>query len=174
MLQDFSVAYNMEFISLRYFNAAGADIDGEIGEDHNPETHIIPLVLATALGKRSAVSIYGDDYDTQDGTCIRDYIHVSDLADAHVNAIQLLINTNQSKILNLGTGNGYSVREVINTAREITKIDIKEVIADRRLGDPARLVAQVTSAKKYLGWKPQLSNLENIIKSAWNWYTNNT
>jgi UDP-glucose-4-epimerase GalE len=173
LLEDFSRAYDMKNISLRYFNAAGADVDGEIGENHNPESHLIPLVLDTALGKRSAISIYGDDYNTPDGTCIRDYIHVNDLADIHVRALNYLEQNGQSKFLNIGTGKGYSVRDIIKEARKITGKEIKEIVIDRRQGDPDILLAQVVTAEKLFGWTATQSNIENIIKTAWQWHTGN-
>lgn len=174
MLEDFSQAYDVSYVSLRYFNAAGADADGETGEDHDPETHLIPLVLDTALGRQPVISIYGSDYDTPDGTCIRDYIHVSDLADAHVKALQHSEQTGQSKILNLGTGKGYSVREIIDVTRRITNTEIKETLIDRRQGDPDILVAQAASIEKLLGWTATQSDIENIIDTAWQWHSGKT
>ena len=173
LLEDFSQAYDMKNISLRYFNAAGADVDGEIGENHNPESHLIPLVLDTALGKRSAISIYGNDYNTPDGTCIRDYIHVNDLADIHVRALNYLEQNGQSNFLNIGTGKGYSVRDIIEEARKITGKEIKEIVIDRRQGDPDILLAQVVRAEKLFGWSATQSNIENIIKTAWQWHNRN-
>jgi len=170
ILQDYAAPYDMNYISLRYFNAAGADRDGEIGEAHDPETHLIPLVLETAAGKRETISIYGHDYDTPDGTCIRDYIHVSDLADAHVRALKYLEKEQGSRIFNLGTGKGFSVKEIIDTTREITGKDIKEIKIDRRSGDPAMLIATAESAEKTLDWKPVQSDIANIIKTAWRWH----
>ena len=154
ILNDYSHAYNMKYASLRYFNAAGADPDTEIGEWHDPETHLIPLVLDAAIGRREHISIFGTDYDTPDGTCVRDYIHVTDLADAHILALENLIEGGESQLFNLGNGNGYSVLEVIESARKVTGIDIKTVNADRREGDPPKLIGSAEKAKKILGWKP--------------------
>lgn len=169
ILLDFGSAYGLRSISLRYFNAAGADPEGEIGEDHNPETHLIPLVLEAASGKRPDVTIYGTDYDTPDGTCIRDYIHVSDLADAHVLALDALQSGCTSTSFNLGTGSGFSVREVIQTATEITGCNIPVVEGPRRPGDPPRLVAHSTRAKRVLGWRPKYDDLRPMIATSWNW-----
>jgi UDP-arabinose 4-epimerase len=169
MLTDFGAAYGLRSISLRYFNAAGADPDGEIGEDHDPETHLIPLVLEAATGKRASIAIYGTDYDTPDGTCIRDYVHVTDLAEAHVLALTALQGKCASASYNLGTGNGFSVREVIRTARTITGRSITAKEGPRRPGDPSRLVADATRAKRELGWKPKYGDLDQIIANAWNW-----
>lgn len=171
ILKDFYTAYGLSFISLRYFNAAGADLDGEIGEVHDPECHLIPLVMKTALGIQDSISIYGDDYNTPDGSCIRDYIHVTDLADAHVRALDYLIDNVGSKMLNLGTSRGYSVKEVIETAKKVTGKRIQQVIKERRAGDPAKLVATSGSAKKILDWNPIHSDIENIIKTAWMWHS---
>lgn len=161
---------SLRYVSLRYFNACGADESGTIGESHNPESHLIPLILQVPNGKREAISIYGTDYDTLDGTCIRDYIHVTDLAQAHILAVQYLMNGGESDIFNLGNGVGYSVREVIETARKITGHPIPAVETERRAGDPARLVASSEKAKKILGWKPVHDSLDEIIASAWNWH----
>ena len=165
-------AHGLRYVSLRYFNACGADESGKIGEAHNPESHLIPLILQVPNGKRESISIYGTDYDTPDGTCIRDYIHVTDLASAHILAVQYLENGGESDIFNLGNGVGYSVREVIDTARKITGHAIPAVETPRRAGDPARLVASSEKAKKILGWKPVHDSLEEIIASAWNWHKN--
>lgn len=173
MMKWFESAYGINYVSLRYFNAAGADKDGNIGEDHVPETHLIPLVLQVPLGKRDKIDIYGDDYDTADGTCIRDYIHVLDLAQAHYKALQWLRENSSSEIFNLGNGNGYSVNEVIRTARKVTGHPIPAVVAPRRPGDPAILVASSKKAQDVLGWKPQYDSLETIIEDAWNWHRNN-
>jgi UDP-glucose-4-epimerase GalE len=170
ILQDFATAYELEFISLRYFNAAGADPDAEIGEDHNPETHLIPLVLDTALGKRNRLEIYGTDYDTPDGTCIRDYIHVSDLADAHLLALEYLNDGGPSDIFNLGNGNGFSVREVIATARQITGRNIPCLESDRRPGDPSVLIGSSDKIRITLGWSPVFNSLDAIIETAWRWH----
>lgn len=167
-----SKAHNLRYVSLRYFNACGADSSGNIGEAHNPESHLIPLILQVPNGKRESISIYGTDYDTPDGTCIRDYIHVTDLAQAHILAVRYLCNGNESNIFNLGNGVGYSVKEVIETARKVTGHTIPAVETPRRAGDPARLVASSEKAKKILGWKPVHNNLEDIISDAWNWHKN--
>lgn len=163
-------AFGIKYVSLRYFNAAGAHPSGRIGEDHNPETHLIPLVLEVALGKKESVGIFGNDYDTPDGTCIRDYIHVTDLAKAHVLALKYLRNGGRSAVYNLGNGQGFSVSEVINIAREVTGIPIKAVIAERRPGDPAVLVASSEKIKRELHWKPQYNDLHTIMETAWNWH----
>lgn len=163
-------AHGLRYVSLRYFNACGADASGTIGEAHNPESHLIPLILQVPNGKREAISIYGTDYNTPDGTCIRDYIHVTDLAQAHILAVQYLQNDGESSIFNLGNGVGYSVREVIETARKVTGHPIPAVETPRRAGDPARLVASSEKAKAVLGWKPVHDSLEEIIASAWNWH----
>ena len=165
-------AHGLRYVSLRYFNACGADESGTIGEAHNPESHLIPLILQVPNGKRETISIYGTDYDTPDGTCIRDYIHVTDLAQAHILAVQYLNNGGESDIFNLGNGVGYSVREVIETARKVTGHPIPATETSRRAGDPARLVASSEKAKKILGWKPVHDSLEEIIVSAWNWHKN--
>ena len=165
-------AHGMSFVSLRYFNACGADASGTIGEAHNPESHLIPLILQVPNGKRETICIYGTDYDTPDGTCIRDYIHVTDLAQAHILAVQYLMNGGESDIFNLGNGVGYSVREVIETARKVTGHPIPSTETPRRAGDPARLVASSEKARKILGWKPVHDSLEEIIASAWNWHKN--
>ena len=165
-------AHGLRYVSLRYFNACGADESGEIGEAHTPESHLIPLILQVPNGKRETISIYGTDYDTPDGTCIRDYIHVTDLAQAHILAVQYLNNGGESDIFNLGNGVGYSVREVIETARKVTGHPIPATETSRRAGDPARLVASSEKAKSVLGWKPVHDSLEEIIASAWNWHKN--
>ena len=165
-------AHGLRYVSLRYFNACGADESGTIGEAHNPESHLIPLILQVPNGKRETISIYGTDYDTPDGTCIRDYIHVTDLAQAHILAVQYLNNGGESDIFNLGNGVGYSVREVIETARKVTGHPIPATETSRRAGDPARLVASSEKAKSVLGWKPVHDSLEEIIASAWNWHKN--
>ena len=165
-----SKAHGLSYVSLRYFNACGADANGQIGEAHNPESHLIPLVLQVPNGKRESVSIYGTDYDTPDGTCIRDYIHVTDLAQAHILAVEYLANGGESDIFNLGNGVGYSVREVIETARSVTGHPIPATEVPRRAGDPARLVASGEKAKKILGWEPKIKKLDEIIASAWKWH----
>ena len=166
-----SKAHGLNYVSLRYFNACGADATGQIGEAHNPESHLIPLVLQVPNGKRESVSIYGTDYDTPDGTCIRDYIHVTDLAQAHILAVEYLANGGASDIFNLGNGVGYSVREVIETARSVTGHPIPAIEVLRRSGDPARLVASGEKAKKILGWEPKIKQLDEIIASAWKWHS---
>ena len=171
ILSDFKVAYGINYAALRYFNAAGADFQGIIGESHNPEPHLIPLILKTALGEREKISIYGNDYPTRDGTCIRDYIHVYDLAEAHLKALNYLFETNNSIIVNLGTGKGYSVKEVIEAVEKVTRKTINIEITKRRLGDPAELVADNKKAESILDWKPKY-NLDDIILSAWNWHKN--
>ena len=169
MLQDFSKAYGLHFVSLRYFNAAGADPDAEIGEDHDPETHLIPLILDAALGKRTHLEIFGTDYDTADGTCIRDYIHVTDLADAHLRALEHLFKDGQNEAFNLGNGHGFSVREVIDAAMEVTgrKIPCRE--SQRRAGDPPILIGSSKKIKQTLGWKPVYGEIREIIRTAWQW-----
>lgn len=166
-----SKAHGLSYVSLRYFNACGADATGQIGEAHNPESHLIPLVLQVPNGKRESVSIYGTDYDTPDGTCIRDYIHVTDLAEAHILAVEYLANGGESDIFNLGNGVGYSVREVIETARNVTGHPIPATEVPRRAGDPARLVASGEKAKRVLGWEPKIKQLDEIIASAWKWHS---
>lgn len=170
ILQDFDPAYDFKSVSFRYFNAAGADPNGQLGEDHNPETHLIPLVLQTALGKRDSIGIFGTDYETADGTCIRDYIHVNDLASAHILGLEYLINGGNTDFFNLGNGGGFSVREVIFQAEKITGKKIKVVESDRRPGDPPVLVGSSEKAKTILGWSPQYSDLKDIIAHAWQWH----
>ncbi len=170
ILQDFDVAYGLKSVCFRYFNAAGADPEGRLGEDHNPETHLIPLVLMAALGKRPSVSIFGLDYPTPDGTCIRDYIHVSDLATAHVLGLNYLLEGGDSDVFNLGNGNGFSVKQVIDTARKITGREIAVIESDRRPGDPPVLIGSSTKAIAMLGWQPQYADLENILTHAWQWH----
>ena len=172
MMKWADVAHGVKFISLRYFNVAGAHESGEIGEDHNPETHLIPLILQVPLGKREFISIFGDDYDTHDGTCIRDYIHVIDLADAHILAVEKLREGSDSNIYNLGSGNGFTVKEMIDAAREVTGHPIPAKVCERRAGDPAKLVADSTKARKELGWKPKFENVNAMISSAWKWHQN--
>ena len=164
-------AYQLRYVSLRYFNACGAHKSGKLGEAHNPESHLIPLVLQVPNGKRESVSIYGTDYDTPDGTCIRDYIHVTDLAEAHILAVEYLMKGGESNVFNLGNGVGYSVREVIETARKVTGHPIPAVEIPRRAGDPARLIASGEKAKTVLGWEPKITSLEDIIRSAWVWHS---
>lgn len=165
-------AHGLKYVSLRYFNACGAHISGKIGEAHSPETHIIPLILQVPLGQREYISIFGDDYDTSDGTCIRDYIHVTDLAQAHILAVDYLMKGNESNIFNLGNGVGFTVKEVIDTARKVTGHEIPARIAERRAGDPARLIASSDKARQVLLWKPEHADLEEIISTAWNWHKN--
>ena len=167
-----SKAHGLRYVSLRYFNACGADKSGKIGEAHNPESHLIPLILQVPNGKRESISIYGTDYDTPDGTCIRDYIHVTDLAQAHILAVKYLKNGNESNIFNLGNGVGYSVKEVIDKARKVTGHPIPAIETPKRAGDPARLVASSEKARKILGWNPVHDSLEEIISDAWNWHKN--
>lgn len=168
ILGDFDQAYGLKNMILRYFNAAGADDAASIGESHDPETHLIPLVLQNILGKRKEIKVFGSDYPTKDGTCIRDYIHVYDLAQAHLLALEKLLSGSKSDYFNLGTENGYSVLEVIKTCEQISNQKAKVIISDRRPGDPAILIADSTKAKKILNWKPKYT-LEKIIKTAWNW-----
>ena len=172
MMKWVSKAHDLKFVSLRYFNACGAHKSGKIGEAHEPETHLIPLILQVPNGRREQINIFGDDYDTPDGTCIRDYIHVTDLAQAHILAVEYLQKGGESDIFNLGNGIGFSVKEVIDTARKVTEHPIPAVISPRRAGDPAQLVASSEKAKKVLGWKPEHADLEEIIASAWNWHKN--
>lgn len=170
MLKDYAMAYDMRYVALRYFNAAGASLTADIGEDHHPETHLIPLILKTAQGVRDKVAIFGTDYPTPDGTCLRDYIHVEDLATAHVLALKHLVNGGESRIYNLGSEEGFSVREIIETAKKVTGVDFTVTEEARRSGDPAVLVASSAKIKAELGWQPQHSTVEEIIKSAWKWY----
>lgn len=163
-------AYGIKYTALRYFNAAGAHINGKIGEDHSPETHLIPLVLDVAIGKRDKIMMFGDDYDTEDGTCVRDYVHVTDLAKAHSLALKRLKNGGESTAYNLGNGTGFSVKEVIDVARKVTHHEIPAKIAPRRAGDPGTLIASSEKAIKELGFKPEFNDLETIISSAWNWH----
>jgi len=171
MLKWCDFAYGIKYKVLRYFNVAGAHPSGEIGEDHCPETHLIPIILQVALGKRDKISIYGDDYPTPDGTCIRDYIHVMDLADAHILAMKQLQNNTESDIYNLGNGEGFSVKEVIQIARKVTAHPIPAEHSPKRPGDPAKLVAGSEKALGKLGWKPQFQRLESIIETAWTWHS---
>ena len=171
ILESYDSAYALKFIALRYFNACGATETH--GEQHDPETHLIPLVLETAQGKRESISIFGDDYPTPDGTAIRDYIHVSDLSQAHILALQHLKNGRKSEFINFGNGDGYSVKEVIETARKVTGKEIKSEISPRRVGDPSKLIAKAKKAKSVLEWQPKYMNVEEIILSAWKWYRAN-
>jgi UDP-glucose 4-epimerase len=163
-------AHGLRSVSLRYFNAAGDDPSGEIGEDHDPETHLIPLILQVPLGKREKVFIFGDDYDTPDGTCVRDYIHVNDLAAAHVAALRALEGGLERDAFNVGNGAGFSVREVIETARQVTGHPIPAEVRPRRAGDPARLVASSDKARRVLDWQPRMPELRSILETAWNWH----
>ena len=173
ILADFRDAYGLAYVSLRYFNAAGADPGGELGEDHRPETHLIPLVLQTALGRRTHVEVFGDDYPTPDGTCVRDYIHIEDLAGAHFLALERLLNGGPGGQFNLGNGDGYSVKQVLQTAGRVTGQAIPARIVARRAGDPAILVGSSEKAFQELGWRPNLPELEAIVRTAWNWHKAN-
>ena len=170
MMSWVSRAHGLKYVALRYFNACGAHISGAIGEAHDPETHLVPIILQVPNGKRDHVSIFGDDYPTKDGTCVRDYIHVSDLAQAHVLALDYLLKGGDNNVFNLGNGVGFTVKEVIDTARKVTGHPIPAQTTPRRAGDPAQLVASSEKAKTILGWKPQYDDLETIIASAWKWH----
>ena len=162
--------HGIRYVSLRYFNVAGAREDGSIGEDHRCETHLVPIILQVPLGRRTHVTIYGDDYPTPDGTCIRDYVHISDLADAHLRALDHLRGGGEGGIFNLGSGDGYSVRAIIEAACAATGYAIPVEVGPRRVGDPARLVADSARARKVLGWTPRVTNMEDIVATAWNWH----
>ena len=170
ILSDFEHAYGLRSVRFRYFNAAGADPQGRLGEDHEPETHIIPLVLLTAMGKRESISVFGTDYDTPDGTCIRDYIHVTDLAQAHILGLDHLLKGGSSEVFNLGNGQGFSIQQLIEAARVVTGRPIPVTLADRRPGDPPILVGSGEKAKRLLGWQPQYADLETILEHAWQWH----
>ncbi|RDY72254.1 UDP-glucose 4-epimerase GalE [Halobacillus trueperi] len=170
MLKWAEQAYGIQYTVLRYFNVAGADVQGRIGEDHRPETHLIPIVLQVALGKREKIMIFGDDYPTADGTCIRDYIHVEDLVAAHLQAIDRLKKGGASTIYNLGNGQGFSVKEIIEAVRKVTGHPVPAEVAPKRAGDPAQLVASSEKARKELGWEPQYPEIETMIESAWKWF----
>lgn len=170
MLADFDVAYNLKSVCFRYFNAAGADPDGLIGEDHNPETHLIPLAILTAMGIHKSIPILGTDFPTHDGTGIRDYTHVIDLATAHVLGLEYLLNGGHTNIFNLGNGNGFSVKEVIDTVEMITGQEVKVEICSRRPGDPPSLVSNSDKARKILGWQPKYPNLADMVSHAWQWH----
>jgi UDP-glucose 4-epimerase len=170
LLESYREAYGLQYTCLRYFNAAGAHVSGTIGEDHSPESHLIPLVLQVALGTRAHIAIYGDDYATPDGTCVRDYIHVSDLALAHLLALERLVAGGPSAVFNLGNGQGFSVKEVIDVCRQVTGHPIPAVLAPRRPGDPAVLVASAARAQVHLGWQPRSPDLQTIVESAWRWH----
>lgn len=163
-------AYGMKYVALRYFNVAGAKSDASIGEDHDPETHLVPIILQAALGQRKEVAIFGEDYDTPDGTCVRDYVHVEDLIAAHLLALEYLQKGNESNVFNLGSNHGYSVKEMVEAARNVTKKEIPARVASRRAGDPSTLVASSEKARKVLGWKPVYTDVEAIIETAWNWH----
>lgn len=163
-------AYGIKYVALRYFNVAGARSTGEIGEDHHPETHLIPVVIETVLGKREAITIFGEDYDTKDGTCVRDYVHVEDLIAAHILALKYLQNGGESNVFNLGSSQGFSVKEIVETVKKVTEREINVKIGERRAGDPSTLIASSDKAKKILGWNPQKTNIEKIIQDAWNWH----
>ncbi len=169
VLADYARAYGLRSVALRYFNAAGAHPDALLGERHEPETHLVPLVLQAVAGKRPHVSVFGTDYPTPDGTCIRDYIHIMDLADAHWRALQYLQAGGQTAVFNLGNGGGYSVKQVIDTAAQVTGLPVPVQYGTRRAGDPARLVADATQARQVLGWQPQYAELETIVRHAWRW-----
>jgi len=172
VFRDYAYAYGLRFIVLRYFNAAGADPDGEIGESHNPETHIIPLVLDAASGKRESISVFGTDYDTPDGSCIRDYIHVTDLADAHLKALEYLNAGGSSDFFNLGNERGTSVFEVIDSVRRVTGRNFKIIPVFRRPGDPAVLVGSSVKAQEILNWTPRYTDIDTIVSHAWKWHEN--
>ena len=170
IIQRVSAAQGVRYVSLRYFNASGAIEDGSIGEDHHPESHLIPLILQVPLGKRDHITIFGTDYPTPDGTCIRDYIHVVDLANAHICALNYLRGGGESNFFNLGSGKGFSVKEIIDAAEKVTGQKIKKELGARRAGDPARLIASSDKARKILNWTPQFDDVEKIIATAWNWH----
>ena len=170
MMSWVSRAHGLRYVALRYFNACGAHPSGAIGEAHNPETHLVPIILQVPNGQREAVSVFGDDYPTRDGTCVRDYIHVTDLAQAHILALDYLLQGGENNVFNLGNGVGFTVNEVIECARKVTGHAIPAVVSPRRAGDPAQLVASSEKAKTVLGWKPQYDNLETIISTAWAWH----
>lgn len=172
MMKWVSRIHNVHFTSLRYFNVAGAAEDGHIGEAHSPESHLVPIILQVPLKQRDAITVYGEDYPTKDGTCIRDYVHVVDLADAHMKALEYLRAGNKSDIFNLGSGNGFSVKEMIDAAKKATGLDIKVVTGKRRPGDPAQLVASSEKAERVLGWQPHYTDMESIISTAWKWHKN--
>lgn len=171
ILADYDQAYGLKSVCLRYFNAAGADPEGQLGERHEPETHLIPLVLQAASGRRQAITVFGQDYDTPDGTCIRDYIHINDLCQAHLLALEYLFQGGNSTAYNLGNGSGFSVTEVIEVAKQVTHKPIEVVIGERRMGDPARLVADSKQIQTQLGWQPQYADLATIVAHAWQWET---
>lgn len=171
MMKWTDFAHGIKYVSLRYFNVAGAIEDGSIGEDHTPETHLIPLILQVPLKQREHITIFGEDYDTHDGTCIRDYIHVIDLANAHIDALSYLRKGNESNIFNLGNGKGFSVKEMIEAAKEVTNEDINVKIGKRRLGDPAKLIASSEKARTILGWEPKYTDVKDVVRDAWKWHS---
>lgn len=168
-LADYAAAYGMGYAALRYFNAAGAHPDGTLGEDHDPESHLIPIVLQVALGQRERITVFGHDYDTADGTCVRDYVHINDLGDAHLRALERL-RPGQGLCLNLGTGQGTSVQEIVEACREVTGHAIPEIAGPRRAGDPAELIADATLANEVLGWTPHYTDVKSIVETAWRWH----
>ena len=172
MIRWYNKAHGLNYVCLRYFNVAGAHPSGKIGEAHNPETHLIPIILQVASGRREKINVYGNDYDTKDGTCIRDYIHVVDLVDAHIKAIEYLFKGAESDVFNLGSGEGFTVYEMIEAARKVTGHEIPLEVTERRAGDPAKLIASSTKAREILGWKPQFEDINIMIKDAWNWEQN--
>lgn len=172
IMQDYDTAYGLKYVALRYFNAAGGDAEGQLGESHDPESHLIPLVLKAVKGEIPHITVFGTDYDTADGTCIRDYIHVEDLADAHMLAVEKLFQENKSYCINLGTGIGTSVKEIIEASERVTGKKVPVIYGDRRQGDPAILFAANEKAKEVLGWRPKYTNIEDIIKTAWIWEQN--
>ncbi|MBF2440211.1 UDP-glucose 4-epimerase GalE [Listeria seeligeri] len=163
-------AYGMKYVALRYFNVAGAKSDGTIGEDHQPESHLVPIILQVALGQREKLAIYGDDYNTPDGTCIRDYVHVEDLIDAHIRSLEYLENGGESNIFNLGSSKGFSVQEILVAARSVTEKTIPAEVVARRAGDPGILIASSDKARKILGWEPKYTDIKDIIATAWKWH----
>ncbi|MDD4503190.1 MAG: UDP-glucose 4-epimerase GalE [Clostridiaceae bacterium] len=174
MMKWADIAHGIKYIALRYFNVAGAHENGMIGEDHDPETHLIPLILQVPLGKRESIAIFGDDYDTHDGTCIRDYIHVMDLVDAHILALGSLREGALSTVYNLGNGEGFSVKEMVEAARRVTNHPIPAVMCPRRAGDPSTLIASSKKAREKLGWEPKFKKIDDIVASAWKWHKNNS
>ena len=172
ILDDYDHAYGLKATCLRYFNAAGADPDGELGERHNPESHLLPLILQAASGRRADIKIFGQDYPTEDGTCVRDYVHINDLCSAHSLALTRMQHSGDSARYNLGNGKGFSVQQVIDTAKQVSGKDFNVIIAERRAGDPAVLVADASLARKELGWQPKFNQLETIIETAWQWEIN--
>lgn len=166
-------AYGMKYVALRYFNVAGAKSDGTIGEDHQPESHLVPIILQVALGQREKLAIYGDDYNTPDGTCIRDYVHVEDLIDAHIRSLEYLENGGESNIFNLGSSKGFSVQEILGAARSVTEKTIPAEVVARRAGDPGILIASSDKAKEILGWEPKYTDIKDIIATAWKWHESN-